>query len=36
MKQPVYNLTYGPPVFAPLLYAASGFLGLLTTLLRRT
>ncbi len=35
MGHPVYNLTYGPPVFAPLLFAASGFLGILTSLLRR-
>jgi hypothetical protein len=30
-----YNIVYGPPVFAPLLFAASGFLGLLASLLRR-
>ena len=30
-----YNIMYGPPVFAPLLYAASGFLGLLASLMRR-
>lgn len=30
-----YNMMYGPPVFAPLLYAASGFLGLLASLMRR-
>ncbi len=35
MKAPVYNLFYGPPIFAPLLYAATGFLGLLASLLRR-
>ena len=35
-SQPIYNLTYGPPVFAPLLFAASGFLGILTSLLRRS
>jgi len=34
-KMPVYNLLYGPPVFAPLLFSASGFLGLLASLLRR-
>jgi hypothetical protein len=34
-KKPIYNLIYGPPVFAPLLYAATGFLGILTSLLRR-
>lgn len=31
----VYNLLYGPPPFAPLLFAASGFMGLLASLLRR-
>jgi hypothetical protein len=35
LKYPFYNLIYGPPVFAPLLFAASGFLGLLASLLRR-
>ncbi len=33
--QALYNLTYGPPAFAPLLYAATGFLGLLASQLRR-
>ncbi|HEU5200261.1 MAG TPA: hypothetical protein VFU32_11530 [Ktedonobacterales bacterium] len=31
----LYQLTYGPPPFAPLLFAASGFLGLLASLMRR-
>jgi hypothetical protein len=31
----VYRLTYGPPPFAPLLFAASGFLGLLASLMQR-
>lgn len=35
MKKPIYNIIYGPPLFAPLLFAASGFLGLLASLLRR-
>jgi hypothetical protein len=35
LSQPIYNLTYGPPAFAPLLFAACGFLGLLASLLRR-
>ncbi len=35
MKLPFYNLIYGPPIFAPLLFAATGFLGLLASLLRR-
>ena len=34
-KKPLYNLLYGPPIFAPLLFAATGFLGLLASLLRR-
>jgi hypothetical protein len=35
LRKPVYNVLYGPPIFAPLLYAATGFLGLLASLLRR-
>ncbi len=35
MKLPLYNILYGPPIFAPLLFAATGFLGLLASLLRR-
>src|SRR5947209_9387797 len=35
MKLPLYNLIYGPPIFAPLLFAASGAMGLLASLLRR-
>ncbi|HEX6540499.1 MAG TPA: hypothetical protein VF040_01990 [Ktedonobacterales bacterium] len=35
LKTPVYNIIYGPPIFAPLLYAATGFLGVLASLLRR-
>ena len=34
-KKPWYNILYGPPIFAPLLFAASGFLGLLAFFLRR-
>jgi len=34
-KHLVYNVLYGPPIFAPLLFAATGFLGLLASLLRR-
>jgi hypothetical protein len=34
-KLPLYNLIYGPPIFAPLLLAASGFMGVLASLLRR-
>ena len=35
VKTPLYNLIYGPPIFAPMLFAATGFLGLLASLLRR-
>jgi len=35
LKKPVYNTIYGPPIFAPLLYAATGFLGVLASLMRR-
>ncbi|MFN2475199.1 MAG: hypothetical protein ABR526_02515 [Chthoniobacterales bacterium] len=35
MKKPFYNLVYGPPVFAPLLFAACGSIGLLASLMRR-
>src|SRR6185437_4819839 len=35
MKKPLYNTLYGPPIFAPLLFAACGFLGLMAGLLRR-
>ena len=35
LKTPVYNTIYGPPIFAPLLFAATGMLGLLASLLRR-
>ncbi|MGB6904796.1 MAG: hypothetical protein WBD98_18340 [Acidobacteriaceae bacterium] len=35
LKKPLYNVLYGPPIFAPLLFAACGFLGLLASLLRR-
>lgn len=35
IKKPVYNILYGPPIFAPLLFAACGVLGLLAFLTRR-
>ena len=35
IKKPLYNTLYGPPIFAPLLFAACGFLGLMASLLRR-
>jgi hypothetical protein len=34
-RKPLYNTLYGPPIFAPLLFAACGFLGLMASLLRR-
>jgi hypothetical protein len=35
LKKPLYNTLYGPPIFAPLLFAACGFLGIMASLLRR-
>ncbi|HEV2457142.1 MAG TPA: hypothetical protein VGS80_02170 [Ktedonobacterales bacterium] len=35
VKKLGYNVVYGPPIFAPLLYAATGFVGMLASLLRR-
>jgi len=35
LKTWLYNILYGPPVFAPLLFAACGALGILATTLRR-
>jgi hypothetical protein len=35
MKHWLYNILYGPPIFAPLLFSACGFLGVLASLLRR-
>ena len=35
LKMPFYNIMYGPPIFAPLLFAACGLVGLLASLLRR-
>ena len=35
LKKPLYNVLYGPPIFAPLLFAACGVLGLLACLMRR-
>lgn len=35
LHRPIYNIMYGPPMFAPLLFAASGFLGVLASMLRR-
>lgn len=35
LKKPLYNIIYGPPILAPLLFAAAGALGLLASLMRR-
>jgi hypothetical protein len=35
LKKPFYNIMYGPPVLAPLIFSASGFIGLVASLLRR-
>ena len=34
-KHLLYNIMYGPPIFAPLLFGAAGMLGSLASLLRR-
>lgn len=34
-KHLFYNVMYGPPIFAPLLFGAAGMLGILASLLRR-
>lgn len=34
-KKPLYNILYGPPIFAPLLVAACGLLGMMSYLMRR-
>lgn len=34
-RKMTYNVLYGPPIFAPLLFAACGFLGLMASVLRR-
>lgn len=34
-KKPLYNTLYGPPIFAPMLFAAAGLLGMLAWLMRR-
>lgn len=35
VRQLCYNMIYGPPIFAPLLFSACGFYGLLASLMRR-
>jgi hypothetical protein len=32
----IYNILYGPPIFAPLLFGAAGMMGLLASMLRRS
>lgn len=34
-KKPLYNILYGPPIFAPMLFAACGLLGIMAYLMRR-
>lgn len=34
-KKPLYNTLYGPPIFAPMLFAACGLLGMLAYAMRR-
>jgi hypothetical protein len=34
-KKPLYNTLYGPPIFAPMLFAACGLIGMLAYLMRR-
>lgn len=34
-KMLAYNIIHGPPIFAPFLFAAAGFIGLLASLMRR-
>ncbi len=34
-KKPAYNTLYGPPIFAPMLFAACGLLGMMAYLMRR-
>jgi len=35
LRKLAYNIVYGPPVSAPMLFSAAGFLGILASLLRR-
>ena len=35
LKKPLYNTLYGPPIFAPMLFAAAGMLGMMAYLMRR-
>jgi hypothetical protein len=36
LHKPFYNIVYGPPIFAPLIFSAAGGIGLLTSFLRRS
>jgi hypothetical protein len=36
LKHILYNILYGPPIFAPLLFGAAGMMGLLASMLRRS
>lgn len=36
IKQLLYNILYGPPIFAPMLFGAAGMFGLLASQLRRS
>ncbi len=35
MRKPLYNILYGPPIFAPMLMTACGFIGALAYFMRR-
>ena len=34
-KKPIYNVLYGPPIFAPMLFAACGLFGMMAYFMRR-
>jgi len=34
-RKPLYNILYGPPIFAPMLMAACGLIGALAYFMRR-
>lgn len=36
LKHWLYNIVYGPPIFAPLLFGAAGMMGILASMLRRS
>jgi hypothetical protein len=35
LRKPLYNTLYGPPIFAPMLFAAAGMLGMMAYFMRR-